>query len=228
MKNPTTQMTRLLRRVIDRIDIPESLYEKAANRHLSLANWLKREGSALAGYDPDIRPQGSFRFGTVNRPLRPDDVYDLDNVCLLRKLDKATLSQKQLKELYGAEVKAYAKAHGMLAPVEEKNRCWRLEYADDVNFHLDTLPCVPEDPAVVARLLQVSVSPDLALRAVAITDKRSTNYQVISPLWPSSNPRGFAAWFEQRAALGRDRAVAEGAVRATIEKVPPYGWKTTL
>ena len=50
----------------------------------------------------------------------------------------------------------------------------------------------------------------------------------ITSLWLSSNPRGFAAWFEQRAALGRRRAIAEGKTRAAIEDVPPYEWKTTL
>jgi hypothetical protein len=63
---------------------------------------------------------------------------------------------------------------------------------------------------------------------VAITDRRHPRYRLISPDWLSSNPRGFAAWFEQRAALGRSRLLAEGQVRAAVEDVPPYEWKTTL
>ena len=208
--------------------MPRSYYEKAAARHRSLGEWLRRKESRLAPFDPDIRPQGSFRYGTVNRPLREGDAYDLDNVCLLRKLGKNAHTQQQLKELYGAEIRAYATANNMLAPVEEHNRCWRLQYADEVEFHLDTLPCVPEEGAVVQRITALGVPLDLARRAVAITDKRHPQYRELTSLWPSSNPRGFAAWFESRAALGRPRAVLENLARAAVEDVPPYEWKTTL
>src|SRR4051812_9019860 len=111
MNNPPNDVSRLLSLIVENISIPESLYLKAADRHLSLAAWLQRKDSVLAIYDPDIRPQGSFRYGTVNRPLDPDDVYDLDNVCVLKKLGKTVLTQHQLKELYGTEVKGYARAH---------------------------------------------------------------------------------------------------------------------
>lgn len=218
--------SRFLDIVIEHLDIPKSLYKKAADRHRSLGEWLLRPESVLAAFDPDVRPQGSFRFGTVNRPLRDGDEYDLDNVCVLKGLGKTTLTQRQLKELYGREIVAYAKAHDMLKPVTEHNRCWRLQYSDEVKFHLDTLPCVPEELSGQLRVRGLGVAPDLALRAVAITDKRDPNYERISPFWPSSNPRGFAAWFEGRAALGR--APAQFAIRASVEDVPPYEWKTTL
>jgi hypothetical protein len=214
--------------IVEHLDIPKSLYEKAADRHRSLGEWLKRESSTVRHLNPEIRPQGSFRFGTVNRPLFKDDEYDLDNICLLTALCKTDMTQQQLKQLYGDEIKAYAQKYGMLAPVREHHRCWRLRYADDVNFHLDTLPCVPEEAAVIDRLKQVSVAPDLARRAVAITDRRHPQYEQITSAWLSSNPRGFAAWFEQRAALGRTRALREGQIRATVEDVPPYEWKTPL
>ena len=91
----------------------------------------------------------------------------------------------------------------MLKPVTEHNRCWCLRYSDEVKFHLDTLPCVPEEAMGMLRVRGLGVSPELAQRAVAITDKRDPNYERISPLWPSSNPQGSATWFEQRAAFGR-------------------------
>ena len=218
----------LLDVIVEHIDIPKSLYEKAAARHRSLADHLKRDSSAVAHLNPDIRPQGSFRFGTVIRPINADDEYDLDNVCVLTALTKGELTQQQLKALYGEELKVYAREHGMLAPVEECNRCWRLRYADEVSFHLDSLPCVPEDPTVIARLMAAGVYEELARRAVAITDRRHPQYAELSMLWLSSNPRGFARWFESRAALGRRTMLAKGGIRATIEDVPPYEWKTPL
>src|SRR4051794_542427 len=123
---------RLLDVLIEHLDIPRHLYEKARNRYLSLYEWLTRKDSAVAAFDPDVRPQGSFRFGTVNRPLGEDDEYDLDNVCVLKGLGKTTLTQQQLKEMYGREIAAYAKANNMLKPVTEHNRCWRLQYSDEV------------------------------------------------------------------------------------------------
>ncbi len=214
--------------IVAHLDIPLSYYEKARARHRSLGLWLQRDASKLAPFDPDIRPQGSFRYGTVNRPLRPKDAYDLDNVCVLKKLGKHSLTQHQLKELYGAEVQAYAAANNISAPVEEHHRCWRLEYADEVQFHLDTLPCVPEDQTTIGHLIAVGVAPELAQRAIAITDKRHPQYRVLTTQWFSSNPRGFAVWFESRAALGRTRSFLENAARAAVEDVPPYEWKTTL
>lgn len=214
--------------VVEHLDIPKSLYEKAADRHKSLGEWLKRDGSAVRQFDPDIRPQGSFRFGTVVRPIFADDEYDLDNVCVLKALAKQDVTQKQLKEAYGEEIKAYAEAHSMTVPVEECHRCWRLHYADEVKFHLDSLPCVPEDAVVIGRIIGVGVAEDLAKRAVAITDRRHPHYEEVTAAWLSSNPRGFAAWFERRAALGRTRALREGGIRATVEDVPPYEWKTPL
>jgi hypothetical protein len=227
MSIDTSTLGTLFDLVVTHIEIPISYYERAAARHRSLCDWLVRDQSLIARFDPDIRPQGSFRYGTVIRPLRADDEYDLDNVCLLRTLSKASLTQKQLKDLYGYEIKGYAKANGMIKPVEEHNRCWRLRYSDEVAFHLDTLPCIPEDEAV-QRLIRIHVPNTLAARAVAITDRRHPSYEQISPLWPSSNPRGFAAWFEARAARGVTMALGEAKARATIEEVPTYGWKTAL
>ena len=161
MTTPSRELSQLLEFVVEYIDIPESLYQKARARHHSLGDWLGRPGSLLAKFDPDVRPQGSFRYGTVTRPILDDEEYDLDNVCLLRNLSKLALTQEQLKKLYGDEIKAYAKAHNMTSPVEECNRCWRLPYADEVRFHLDTLPCVPEHD-LVKQLIEQRVAPDFA------------------------------------------------------------------
>jgi hypothetical protein len=228
MNTSASDLNQLLHIVAEHIDIPKSYYEKARARHQSLGEFLQRPESTLTAFAPDVRPQGSFRYGTVIRPINPGDEYDLDNVCLLRKLSKSVLTQEQLKERYGKEIKAYAREHGMLAPPEEHNRCWRLQYADEVPFHLDTLPCVPEQGELVRFLIEQHVATELAHRAVAITDKKHPQYREITLAWFTSNPRGFAAWFEQRAALGRRRVFAEGQLRASVEDVPPYEWKTTL
>jgi hypothetical protein len=228
MTDSASLRSQLLDAIVAYLDIPKSYYEKAAARHRSLYEWLVRDDSTVAAFDPDVRPQGSFRYGTVIRPIFEDDEYDLDNVCLLRVLDKSKLTQEQLKVMYGEEIKAYARAHSMLTPVSERNRCWRLHYADEARFHLDTLPCIPAEQSLVESILQRGVERDLARRAVAITDRKHPHYREICLDWLSSNPRGFAAWFESRAALGRTWTLGESRLRASVEDVPPYEWKTTL
>jgi hypothetical protein len=223
-------VNQLLDTIVDAFDIPKSYYEKAAARHQSLGEWLCRAESKVAAFKPHISPQGSFRCGTVNRPILPGERYDLDNVTVLA-IAKTSMSQKALKHLYGDEIKSYAKAQGIVAPVEEKDRCWRLVYADEVDFHMDTLPCAPEEPAVILALTAAGVSPNLARRAVAITDRRHRNYELISSDLPSSNPRGFAVWFVERArpyALERMRQLVATRLYASVEDVPPYEWKTPL
>jgi hypothetical protein len=141
------------------------------------------------------------------------------------------MSQKELKNLYGAKVKAYAIAHKMTDPIEERNRCWRLFYADEFSFHLDALPCVPEDQQVVDAIVKSGVPARLATLAVASTDKRHPQYEQISAALFSSNPRGFATWFEECArswALLRLRELVKSNLYASVEDVPAYEFKTPL
>jgi hypothetical protein len=222
--------TKLVDVVVDSLDIPKSYYLKAVDRHNSLGAWLCRPESKLAVFNPSIHPQGSFRYGTVVRQIPVDVEYDLDNVTTL-EIGKTALSQKEIKELYGAEIRSYAEAHSMIAPVEEKNRCWRLRYSDEVAFHLDALPCVPEDQAVINAIVARGVPNEWAQIAVAITDKRHPDYERITRALFSSNPRGFARWFEQRvraSALDRINLLVKQRAYASVEDVPPYEWKTPL
>ena len=221
---------KLLDTIIDSLDIPESYYRRAAARHRSLGEWLCRPESKVAVFQPHVTPQGSFRYGTVTRPLNAEGEYDLDNVVTLT-LPKTTMTQQQLKVLFGGEVRGYAEAHQMLSPVEEMNRCWRLHYSDEIAFHLDTLPCVAEEERIIAAIIGFGVPRELAKRAVAITDKRHPQYALISPNWLSSSPRGFARWFEERArsyALPRLERLVEARLYSSVEDVPAYEWKTPL
>jgi hypothetical protein len=223
-------VVRLLDSIIDSLDIPESYYRRAADRHRSLGEWLCRPESKVAIYQPHVTPQGSFRYGTVIRPLNAEGEYDLDNVVTFT-LAKTAVTQKHLKTLFGQEIRTYAEAHQMLSPLEEMNRCWRLHYSDEITFHLDTLPCVAEEENVIAGIIRLGVPRELAKRAVAITDKRHPHYGLISSNWLSSNPRGFARWFEERTqsyALPRLRRLVESRLYSSVEDVPAYDWKTPL
>ena len=222
-------LSKLLNIIVDSLDIPKSYYIKAVERHKSVGEWLCRPESNLAIFNPSVHSQGSFRYGTVVRPLLANAEYDLDNVTTL-EISKTAFSQQQLKQLYGAELIGYAKAHGMIAPIE-KNRCWRLSYSDEAAFHLDGLPCIIEEQQVIHAIIAQGVPPEWASLAVAITDKRHPEYERISRALLTSNPRGFARWFEQRVrpwALSNIRLLVDQRLYASVEEVPPYEWKTPL
>lgn len=230
MNTDNEYASRVLQAVVDSIDIPDSYYERAVERYESLGKWMHRDESGIARHDPNVYAQGSFQYGTVIRPLLRSEEYDLDLVCQL-DLRTNDLSQADLKKLVGSEVKAYAKANQIKHPVEEKRRCWRLDYADDVKFHMDILPAVP-DPAFQLHLrLIMEVREDLASGGVAITDTDHPGYMEVQEDWPKSNPKGYAKWFEAKmkpvAKLLFEKR-AEKTFYASIEDVPTYKWKTPL
>jgi hypothetical protein len=212
------------------LDIPDSYYDLAAERYRSFGDWLGRPESTVAGFDPAVYSQGSFRYGTVIRPLFKRDEYDLDAVAELL-LTKADMSQRDVKHLLGDEVKSYAAAKNFNSEPEEKPRCWRLDYADQVKFHMDYLPAIPEDEGFKQLLINSGVPANLAVCSIAITDKRHAQYMAIQRDWPASNPKGFAKWFEHRMRVQAQRQLkamlAERAL-ASIDDVPTWEWKTPL
>ncbi len=225
------QANRILEHFVEILDIPPHYYELAKRRYESLADWFHRKESAIARFDPAVYPQGSFRLGTVIRPLSDAEEYDLDLVSVLTLLSKADLSQADLKRLVGEEVRAYAQAKGVKEPVAEKKRCWRLDYADEVRFHMDILPAIPDDMAFKQLLVRQGIPAEQADHALAITDKTRSNYTMISGDWPRSNPKGYALWFEERmkvVARQRRLALVEKRAYASVDDVPAYEWKTPL
>ena len=207
------------------LKIPASLYRQAVERYRRISQHLERDGSTVAHLDPQIYSQGSFQLGTVVRPIDKDEGYDLDLACELQARNKTDQSQRELKELIGDEVKAYAKKHGMQRP-EEKPRCWHLDYSDDETFHMDIVPAIPEDEATKNKL-RARVDPELSRftdTAVAITDWDDDNYSVRTDDLPKSNPKGYADWFRMQAA----RRYADLIELRKAEQVPSYEWSTPL
>ena len=214
--------------LVETLDIPPSLYDRAIKRHHSLGDWLCRNVSRLKQFNPHVSPRGSFRHGTVVRPLFEDAEYDLDNV---RHSKCSRRRSRRRAEGYTASKWDYAQAHGMLAPLEEKNRCWRRRYADREKFHLDSLPSRAEEEGVVVALRAVNVPEELAKRAIAITDRRHAAYATVTMAWPTSNPRGFARWLEAKMgplAEARRLYLVDRRFYATVEDVPTYELKTPL
>jgi len=216
------------------LDLPHGAYEKAAARYQSLGEWFNRDESQLSKCDVHIFPQGSFRLGTAIRPLDQSDAYDIDLACKLRSnVTKDRHSQASLKTMVGTELESYRKANNIKAPLISKHRCWRMEYQDQLDFHLDAVPCIPADDVLrnsIAESLvksgnEVSFARNLSMHAVSITDDRHPEYEKISPNWNRSNPEGYAQWFESRMQANKYRQILE---RAEVTDLPAYSLKTPL
>lgn len=229
----------LLSKVAGSIDVPESSYATAYKRYEDIGEWFGRPEARCSSYRPRIYPQGSFRLGTVVRPITEDGDYDLDVGCRLEAgISTETHSQYSLKEMVGADVEEYRKARRIQQKAEEKRRCWRLRYADELKFHIDAVPSIPSTPVRRGQLREAMVraGTDRALAATvagyagAITDTAHPQYRSLTPDWRVSNSEGFAIWFEAKMKLAPglllEKAVSQG--RARIEDLPTYRWKSPL
>ncbi len=233
-----TKNNDVLHTILEKIELPDSAYEKAEKRYKDLGDWLHRPESTCGNFDPHVFSQGSFRLGTAIRP-DSEEQYDLDMGCNLRRgLDKSSITQKQLKLLVGHELELYRMARGIKEELAEKKRCWRLEYADGLSFHMDIVPCVPESDTgrglLKKRMIEnskfdESLAQNVSQLAVSITDNTDPTYAVVNENWRISNPEGYARWFEMRMKTAR-LIINEREMRfkASIDNLPYYQWKTPL
>ena len=216
------------------LELPDSAYDKARKRYEDLGEWFDRDESAVSGNCPHIFPQGSFRLGTAIRPLDESEEYDLDLACKLRDgISKDSHTQETLKKLIGIELEAYRKARGIKNELEPKHRCWRLEYQDDLSFHMDIVPCIPADEnrrkAILESIRKTGLDEYVAGSAsqttISITDDRHEGYKHICDDWNISNPEGYAKWFEYRMNPQQTRILLE---KAQVDGVPLFKKKTPL
>jgi hypothetical protein len=186
-------MDDLLSRICEEIQLSPTRYQQAVNRYMTVCEWLEAEGP-VAAFKPSLYPQGSMRIGTTNKPAGRDE-YDLDFVCEFLVSPAMFSSPMQLLKLLEGRLlqhKTYASI------LELKNRCIRLNYANE--FHMDILP--------------------------ACSDRTSGNGCLVVPdresrWWKPSNPKGYAAWFDQCCELAVQVMMSERArIMTKAEPVP--------
>ena len=202
------QLDQLLNVAIASFDIPDSMYELAVRRYEHVGRWLS--GCAeQRGTTGDVYPQGSFRLGTVVRPIGPKDQYDIDMV-YRRDISKYFLSQAKLKEDAGVDLYNYVESVPEGHPkLKEGKRCWTLVYTSDP-FHMDILPAI--------------LDPDGDHNSILLTDRNLRE-------WQHSNPIGYSEWFRGRMADEFIRLREEAAITMAamdVEDVPEWKVKTTL
>lgn len=215
------------------LDITPTLFEAAEKRYQAVGKWLNREDSYLnqLGIEAEIFLQGSAKLGTVTKPIEDNDEYDIDAVCELKNVSKKNFTQKQVKDIFGKDIKTYATANNMNEKPKNGKRCWTLNYNENAKFHMDFLPGVIDanDFGILLKSKQYT-KVDYKETTLAITDKTSLVYNAISDDWEVSNPKGYFEWFKEKM---KDRYISQRQTLAKkmnmdIEKVPEYKIKTSL
>lgn len=189
------QISVLLNEIGKALDVTKTEYDQITTSYKAVGSYLADYPSPLSVYSPQIRPQGSFLFGTAVRPVSEDADLDIDLVCELTR-KPANWTQWSTKNAVGNRLKS----SGIYGPMLDKEgkRCWTLLYADG-KYHMDILPCIVNEGYTTAleRMLASSDSVVSDTTAIRITDKTRPDYmtETDSNKWQKSNPFALAKWF---------------------------------
>jgi Cyclic GMP-AMP synthase DncV-like, nucleotidyltransferase domain len=173
-RTPEALRVELIMSALKSISLPPGVYRKAIDRYDALTKFLDDPKTLIGSWHPDMYIQGSAALGTANKPPGRDD-FDFDVTCETQP--PSTLTAMSVRDALEKRLREDANYSRMLNT--EKNRCLRLDYAKEEQFHLDI---------IVAR----------SARWVSAT---GTGIQVPDgqiAQWVWSDPRGFIAWFENR------------------------------
>lgn len=136
--NQRERTQQILEQLSEQLDIPDYIYEDATLKYEDVGMHLGNEESRLLFHSPQVYPQGSFRLGTVVRPISVQDDYDIDLACCL-DIAKESTTHHDLKHMIGDRLKERSDLEAMLS---ESRRCWRLDYPGRdgaPGFHMDVL-----------------------------------------------------------------------------------------
>ncbi len=188
----------LLELVCVRVQLTDTQDQRARGHYWAVADWLSRDGSPLRQFSPHIFPQGSQRLGTTTKPFERSE-FDLDAIC------KFTVWERiRPAELYRLLWQRLAEHDTYRPMMKRMPRCIRLEYAGD--FHLDIAPAIPDADSGGQVLLVPDLDTNLALE------------HPVNEQWKSTNPQGYADWFDDRCVL--DWELTEKYARAQVDPVP--------
>ena len=184
----------LLEQIGEVLDLTDTQYSHGQARSEAVGRWLAGSPDPMLA-DMTVYVQGSIALGTAVKPFGSDE-YDADLVARTPGLMVST-SPAALKAAIGDRLQE----NGLYAPrLEEKQRCWRLTFAGDL--HLDITPAIP--------------NPRCSNSGELVPDKKLAR-------WKPSNPTGYRALFERRAALKPRlrlvKAAAMDSARADAEVV---------
>jgi len=189
-----TQIFSILDEICEDLDLTETQFERARQSYGAVGDWLSGSADPLL-VSILVYLQGSSALGTAVKPIGRRE-FDVDLICFCAGVASG-ISPAVLKEAVGNRLKEHATYARLL---EEKKRCWRLNYAGD--FHLDLSPTI--------------ANPFCANRGELVPDRTLQE-------WHPTNPRAYKALFDERAALLPTfvrKHVAMQRDEATVEPFP--------
>lgn len=187
----------LLDRICQALELTAAQLEAARTSYEAVAEWLSESDNPLLKWI-DIYAHGSTGLGTTVKPIGRED-FDVDLICKVLRFT-ADRPPAELKRIVGDRLKENARYAAML---EEKKRCWRLNYARE--YHLDISPTI--------------INANCGNGGELVPDKKLREFK-------PTNPKGYKALFERRAALMptlRTQKVLAAEDRAAVEPFPVYG-----
>lgn len=194
IQNSEIQVDKLLDKMAEDIQLDKSRYDRMLSSYEAIKKWIEDDELFFKPYKYDVYPHGSVRIRTTVKPIGKDE-FDLDIAIHLK--DNLHHNPQKIYNELKRRISEHERYKDMM---ELKNRCIRLNYAGD--YHMDILPGIQENQFDFNRLKV----PDRELGS-----------------WVSSNPRGYAEWFIQRANLAKESLLAKAALRD--EKLPIDSFK---
>lgn len=167
-----SEVFKILKEICQDLELTETQFERARSSYEAVADWLADSDDPLLA-SIYVYLQGSGALGTSTKPIGRDE-FDVDLIGFAEGVT-TDISPTDLKQAIGnrlAEHAIYAKI------LEEKKRCWRLNYAGD--FHLDISPTI--------------ANPNCKNGGELVPDRKLRE-------WHPTNPRGYKMLFDHRAAL---------------------------
>jgi hypothetical protein len=184
-QNKYVQLDDLLDKMAESLQLDKTRYELMIQHYEAIKKWIEADELFFKPFKYELYPHGSVRIRTTVKPIGKDE-FDLDIALHL----KIQWNSHTPEKIY-SELKRRLSEHSIYKEkMELKNRCIRLNYSGD--FHMDILPGIQETEWNEDKLL----IPD-----------RLLGY------WVSSNPRGYAKWFLNKANTVRI-SLLEKALRA--------------
>jgi hypothetical protein len=186
-----------LEEICQALELTPTQHEKAKGHYEAVGAWLAEADNHLLR-QLIIYPHGSIALGTTVKPHGRLE-HDVDLVARAVGVAMNT-PPATLKNAIGDRLRE----HGYYASIlEEKRRCWRLNYAGE--FHMDITPSI--------------LNPTCANGGELVPDKELQR-------WKATNPPGYRRRFEQIAQVQPrirfTKSMAEDHVRADRADIAPF------
>jgi hypothetical protein len=183
----------LLTEVAVRIQLPPSQYQLAIERVNTLANWLDRPDSPLAGFITIVYPQGSMAIHATVASCLVRDEFDIDAIVQIAQIEGWTVDR--VLDMLFLAVRGERGSRYYDSTVRH-TRCVTVNYSD---MHVDLTPAqlIPRrDPRTSFIFHHRPEARNVAGQRVV------------------ANPYGFAEWFN--ATVERNRMFEEAFSRQSI------------